>query len=80
MDDIESEILELISRKTEGAYWDFKQQWYSHNADFVHDIICMANSPANRDCYIIIGVKDETYDVVGVECLLQICIAASRIA
>lgn len=67
MDDIEFEILELISRKTEGAYWDFKQQWYSHNTDFVHDIICMANSPANRDCYIIIGVKDETYEVVGVE-------------
>ncbi len=67
MNDIESEILELISRKTEGAYWDFKQQWYSHNADFVHDIICMANSPANRDCYIIIGVKDETYEIVGVE-------------
>ena len=64
--DLKSEVLELISRQAEGEYWDFKQQWYSNNADLLHDIICMANSPANRDCYIIIGIEDETYNVVGV--------------
>ena len=47
-------------------YWDFKQQWYSNNADLLHDVICMANSPANRDCYIIIGVEDGTYNILGV--------------
>lgn len=26
----------------------------------------MANSPANRDCYIIIGVEDKTYNILGV--------------
>ncbi len=61
-----SEILELIERHTEGEYWDFKQQWYSNNSDLIHDIICMANSPANRDCYIIIGIEDKNYDVIGV--------------
>ena len=65
-DDLKNEILELIERHTEGEYWDFKQQWHSNNVDLIHDIICMANSLANRDCYIIIGVEDETYNVLGV--------------
>lgn len=62
----ENEIAELIEQKAEGSYWDFKQEWHSNNADLLHDIICMANSPANRDCYIIIGVTDKTYDICGV--------------
>lgn len=64
--DIKSEVLELINRQAEGEYWDFKQQWHSNNADLLHDIICMANSLANRDCYIIIGIEDRTFNVVGV--------------
>lgn len=62
----EKEILNLIECQMEGDYWDFKQTWYSNNADLLHDIICMANSPANRDCYIIIGITDETFDIIGV--------------
>lgn len=62
----ENEIAELIEQKAEGSYWDFKQEWHSNNAALLHDIICMANSPANRDCYIIIGVMDKTYDICGV--------------
>lgn len=64
--DLKNEILELIERRAEGEYWDFKQQWHSKNADLLHDIICMANSPANRDCYIIIGIEDKTYNILGV--------------
>lgn len=64
--DLQCEIQELIERHAEGEYWDFKQQWHSCNADLLHDIICMANSPANRDCYIIIGVEDKTYNILGV--------------
>ena len=64
--DLENEILELIKLRAEGEYWDFKQQWHSNNADLLHDIIFMAKSPANRDCYIIIGVEDKTYNILGV--------------
>lgn len=55
------EILSLIQLKQEGAYWDFKRQWYEdgHEGDMLHDIICMANNLANRDAYIIIGVDEE---------------------
>lgn len=68
MDNISFEyrIIKLIESHREGDYWDFKQQWHANNADLLHDIICMANSLANRDCYIIIGVEDKTYNVLGV--------------
>lgn len=57
-----SEILDLISLKQEGSYWDFKREWYSQDkkADLLHDIICMANNLSNRDAYIIIGVDEES--------------------
>lgn len=55
---IDDEILELIEIKTEGDYWDFKEQWHENNADLLHDIICMANNLADRDAYIIIGISD----------------------
>ena len=64
--DIVNEVTELIERRTEGIYWDFKQQWYSKNADLLHDIICMANNPANRDAYIIIGVEDATGEITDI--------------
>lgn len=64
--ELKEEITELIERHAEGDYWDFKQQWHLHNADLIHDIICMANSPANRDCFIIIGIEDRTYSILGV--------------
>ena len=64
---IEDEIYELVEKRTEGLYWDFKKQWHEFNTDLLHDIICMANSPANRDCYIIIGVEDEKYTFCGVD-------------
>jgi len=55
------EISELISYKQEGAYWDFKKEWYTEGklADLLHDIICMANNMENRDAYIIIGIDEE---------------------
>lgn len=55
------EIYELISYKQEGAYWDFKKEWYTDGklSDLLHDIICMANNMENRDAYIIIGIDEE---------------------
>lgn len=55
------EIYRLIMLKQEGAYWDFKRQWYEkgYEDDMLHDIICMANNLENRDAYIIIGVNEE---------------------
>ena len=63
---LKAEIINLIDSHREGAYWDFKQQWYQKNSDMLHDIICMANNLENRDAYIIIGVTDD-FQLCGVE-------------
>lgn len=58
-----NEVLQLISLKQEGSYWDFKGECYpkgkEKRADLVHDILAMANNLENRDAYIIIGIDEE---------------------
>ncbi len=67
--DLCSEIQYLLELKQEGAYWDFKQEWYTpdkDDTDLLHDIICLANNLENHDAYIIIGIEDKTFNVLGV--------------
>lgn len=66
---LEEEIISLIEKKMEGSYWDFKQQWYdsNHYGDLLHDIICMANNQSKHDAFIIIGIEDKSFRVVGIE-------------
>ena len=61
MKKIKKEIIELIYLKQEGAYWDFKSEWYDskHSGNLLHDIICMSNNLSNRDAYIVIGIDEE---------------------
>ncbi|WP_234403077.1 AlbA family DNA-binding domain-containing protein [Ligilactobacillus agilis] len=62
----EDEILNLISEKREGTYWDFKQEYHKNKARLLHDIICLANNIENRDAYLIFGISD-LGSIVGVE-------------
>ena len=61
-------IRELISRRREDSYWDFKRQPHTNLSDLAHDIICMSNSLSESNKYIIIGVSDpsEGCEIVGV--------------
>lgn len=65
--DLEEEIKALILSEREDDYWDFKQQHHTNKADLLHDIICMANNRVDRDAYIIFGIADKTFEVIGVE-------------
>ena len=65
--ELQEEIEKLILSRREDDYWDFKEKHHSNTADLLHDIICMANSRADRDAYIIYGVVDKTGNVIGVE-------------
>ena len=60
-------VQDLINQKSEGGFWDFKEQWHANKADLLHDIICMANNIENRDGLIIIGVEDKWFRICGVE-------------
>lgn len=64
---LQFEIEMLIYSEKEGDYWDFKREYNDNKSDLLHDIICMANNRADRDAYIIYGVEDETYKIIGVE-------------
>lgn len=66
--DLTEQVVNLISLKQEGGYWDFKREWYSDKTDLLHDIICMANNLSNQDGLIIIGVDEENdYEIQDVE-------------
>lgn len=62
-----NEILSYIDSHREDDYWDLKQEHHKNTAELLHDIICMANNRADRDAYIIYGVVDKTYEIIGVE-------------
>ena len=64
-DELSKKISKLIQSKKEGETWDFKGIWYKNNVDLLHDILCMANNLSCDDAYIIIGVNDKTFEVVG---------------
>ncbi|NWL87471.1 transcriptional regulator [Paenibacillus sp. 79R4] len=65
--DLREEVLRLINSMREDDYWDFKEKFHSNAADLLHDIICMSNNRVDRDAYIIFGIADKTFEVVGVE-------------
>lgn len=69
MENLEEKILKFIRLKREDESWDFKQKWenQSKNADLLHDIICMANNQNDEDAYIIFGVENTTFKIIGIE-------------
>lgn len=60
-------VKELIQTNREDDWWDFKECHYEDRASLLHDIICLANNRSDRDAYLIIGVRDKTFEIVGVE-------------
>ena len=66
-DKLTEEIIELINSMREDDWWDFKECHHEDKASLLHDIICMANNRANKDSYLIFGVTDITFEIVGVE-------------
>ncbi len=52
-------IFEELINSPESDWLDFKQEWYKSTIDLIIDILCMANSDANSDRYILIGYDEE---------------------
>lgn len=65
--EIKEKIMELISRKDEGSYYDYKTDFHEDNGKLVHDILCLVNNTGNQESYIIFGVEDQTGEIVGIE-------------
>lgn len=66
IDSLNSEIIDMIRKRKEDYYYDFKIIPHKKNEDLLHDILCLSNNTENRDAYLILGVCDD-YSVVGVD-------------
>ena len=66
-DHIENIIAKLISLKSEGAHWDFKRKHHSNKAKLVHDILCLANAVTQCDKFLIFGVEDHSFEIIGLK-------------
>lgn len=64
-------IIKLIESKQEDDYYDFKESWHENNAELLHDILSLANNRTDNDGLLIFGVKDATFNIIGVENDLQ---------
>lgn len=62
-DELLATVLNLVSRKTEGRYWDFKLQHHENNAELIHDILCLANAEHEGQRYLFFGVEDQSYEL-----------------
>lgn len=58
-DDLVEIVSDLINRKIEGTYWDFKREHYKNNADLIHDVLCLTNAKHTGDRFLIFGVDNE---------------------
>lgn len=59
-------LAELL-RLPESEWLDFKREFHTNTCEFVHDLLCLANSRANSDRYLVFGIEDKSRNVFGVE-------------
>lgn len=60
-------VLDLVNKRKEGEWWDFKEKHHRCLGELIKDIVSMHNRLSNEDAYILFGIKDGTFEVVGVE-------------
>lgn len=63
------DLLEYINAKKETEVFDIKEHYYlaDKKFDLVKDVVSFANNTNNNDKYIAFGIKDGTWQVIGVK-------------
>ena len=56
-------VADLIGRRGEGVYWDFKLRHHTNNWELVHDVLCLANAEHDGPRFLVFGVKDGDFSV-----------------
>lgn len=56
----------FLEQGKEGECWDFKQEWHDEMSNLIKDIICLANTVHDENCYIIFGISDDLR-IVGMQ-------------
>lgn len=59
----------LIGDRQENEYVDFKRCYYDEDKkyDIIKDVAAFSNAPSSIDKYIVFGVENRTFDVVGID-------------
>ena len=63
------ELKRLLSFQRENEYLDIKKKFYEKDKkyDLVKDVCSFLNNCVDKDKYIVFGIKDDTWEVVGVD-------------
>lgn len=69
MTSIENQIINLIISQDENDQVDFKKEYYSKEKkyDLIKDIVSFANNIKPKDNYIVFGVENSTWNVLGID-------------
>lgn len=59
-------VLELISLKKEGDYWDFKLLWHTNTAELIHDILCLSNNIVSDEAFLIFGINPVDFRIQSI--------------
>lgn len=66
-DELPGIVCDLIARRSEGVYWDFKRKHHVNCGDLIHDVLCLANADHDGPRFLIFGVEDGGKAVPGIE-------------
>lgn len=58
--------LNSLIAANESEWLDFKAKYHSDNLNFLHDLLCLANSFADSNRYLVFGIEDDK-TICGVE-------------
>ena len=69
MTSIENQIINLILSQDENDQVDFKKEYYfkEKKYDLIKDIVSFANNIKPKDKYIVFGVENSTWNVLGID-------------
>ena len=60
-------VRDLMGRRSEGVYWDFKLKHHPDTGDLVHDVLCLANAEHDGPRFLVFGVEDGGVSVQTIE-------------
>ena len=60
-------VRDLIGRRSEGVYWDFKLKHHANKGDLVHDVLCLANAEHDGPRFLVFGVENGGVSVQTIE-------------
>ena len=60
-------VRDLMARRSEGVYWDFKLKHHSNTGDLIHDVLCLANANHDGPRFLVFGVEDSGVAVQSIK-------------